>query len=126
METELRILGPLEVIDGGAPVALGGRKQRALVARLVLDANRTVAVERLVDDLWGDDVPDTAVKMVQIAVSRLRKVLPAGMLVTRPPGYALEVDPDAIDLERFTKLRGEGRAALAAGDAALAAEKGRE
>src|SRR5829696_5639526 len=119
---EFRILGPLEVIDGTAPVALGGRKQRALVARLLLDANRTVAVDRLVDDLWGEDTPDTAAKMVQIAVSRLRKCLPAGVLVTRPPGYALEVDPEAIDLVRFTRLRGEGRAALAAGDAERAAE----
>src|SRR5918997_7113676 len=114
---EFRILGPLEVIDGTTPVALGGRKQRALIARLVLDANRTVAVDRLVDDLWGDDVPDTAVKMVQIAVSRLRKVLPADVLVTRAPGYALVVDPESIDLVRFTRLRGEARAALSAGDA---------
>ena len=123
---ELRILGPLEAIVGDGPVALGGRKQRALIARLALDANRTVAVERLVDDLWGEDVPETAVKMVQIAVSRLRKVLPAGVLVTRPPGYAIELEPEALDLARFTSLRGEARAALAVGDPAVAAERGRQ
>src|SRR5687768_14595606 len=120
---EFRILGPLEAVDGETPVPLGGRKQRALVARLLLDANRTVAVERLVDDLWGEDVPETAVKMVQIAVSRLRKVLPPDVLVTRAPGYALVVEPESIDLVRFTRLRGEARAALADGDPALAVER---
>jgi DNA-binding SARP family transcriptional activator len=120
---EFRILGPLEAVDGTQAIPLGGRKQRALVARLLLDANKTVAVERLVDDLWGDDVPETAVKMVQIAVSRLRKVLPADVLVTRAPGYALVVEPESIDLVRFTRLRGEARAALAAGDAAHAVDR---
>jgi DNA-binding SARP family transcriptional activator len=123
---QIRILGPVDAIDGLRPVALGGRKQRALLARLALDAGRTVAVDRLVDDLWGDDAPETAAKMVQIAVSRLRKVLPEGVLVTRAPGYALEVDPEAIDLTRFTRLRGEARAALASGDPELAARRGRE
>src|SRR5215212_6298344 len=107
---EFRILGPLEAADGTTEIPLGGRKQRALVARLLLDANKTVAVDRLVDDLWGEDTPDTAAKMVQIAVSRLRKVLPDGVLVTRPPGYALEADAEALDLTRFTRLRGEARA----------------
>src|SRR3712207_6670433 len=102
---ELRILGPLEVRDGGAPVALGARKQRALFARLALEPNRTVAVERLIDDLWGDAVPESAVKMVHIYVSQLRKVLPADTLVTRPPGYAVVVDPDSIDSVRFARLR---------------------
>ena len=123
---EFRILGPLEATHGEEPVPLGGRKQRALIARLLLDANRTVAVDRLVDDLWGEDVPETAAKMVQIAVSRLRKVLPEGVLVTRPPGYALEVEPEALDLERFNRLRVEARAALAADDPAAAARLGRE
>src|SRR5215831_1989348 len=98
---EFKLLGPLEVGDGAAPVVVAGRKQRALLARLLLDANRTIAADRLVDDLWGDEVPDSAQKMVQIYVSQLRKVLPDGILRTRPPGYALEVDPAAIDLVRF-------------------------
>ena len=86
---ELRVLGPLEASEGGSPLALGGGKARALLARLALDLGRTVPAQRLVDDLWGDDTPESAAKMVQIAVSRLRKVLPDGILVTRPPGYAL-------------------------------------
>ena len=120
------ILGPLEVHDGDAPVRLGGRRQRALLARLLLDHNRTVSVDRLVDDLWGEDVPDSAVKMIHIYVSQLRKLLPNGPLVTRPPGYAIELEPEAIDVVRFTRLRDEGRAALAAGDPATASVSLRE
>jgi DNA-binding SARP family transcriptional activator/pimeloyl-ACP methyl ester carboxylesterase len=120
---EFKLLGPLEAGDGSRPVVVAGRKQRALLARLLLDANRTIAADRLVDDLWGEDVPDSAQKMVQIYVSQLRKVLPDGILRTRPPGYALEVDPAVIDLVRFEQLRLEGEAAHAAGNAALAAER---
>src|SRR3954469_5218807 len=121
---DLRLLGPLEVVDGNAtPLRLGGRKPRALLARLALDAGRTVSVDQLVDDLWGEEVPDSAVKMVHIHVSALRKALPEGMIRTRSPGYALELPPGALDLERFERLRGEGRTALDAGDAATAAAR---
>jgi DNA-binding SARP family transcriptional activator/DNA-binding GntR family transcriptional regulator len=119
---EFRLLGPLEAVEGEARLTLGSRKARALLARLLLDANRTVSVQRLVDDLWGDDVPESAPKMVQINVSLLRKVLPAGVLRTQAPGYLVEVAPDALDLSRFSRMRLEGRAALEAGDAAAAAE----
>ncbi|HEX6583188.1 MAG TPA: BTAD domain-containing putative transcriptional regulator [Thermoleophilaceae bacterium] len=118
---EFRLLGPLDAVDGDAPLALGSRKPRALLARLLLDANRTVSVDRLVDDLWGEDTPDSAAKMVQIYVSQLRKVLPANVLRTQAPGYLVEVEPEALDLSRFARMRGEGRAALEAGDAAAAA-----
>ena len=120
---EFKLLGPLEVGDGRAPIAIAGRKQRALLARLLLDANRTVAADRLVDDLWGESVPESAQKMVQIYVSQLRKVLPDGLLQTRPPGYAVEVEPASIDLVRFEQLRREGEAAHAAGNAELAARR---
>jgi DNA-binding SARP family transcriptional activator len=123
---ELRVLGPLEATDGAVPLALGGRKPRALLARLALDANRTVAVERLIDDLWGDQVPESAAKMVQIYVSQLRKVLPQDVLITRPPGYAIELEPEAVDLTRFRTLHREGRAALSAGDAGAAATRLRD
>ena len=118
---EVRLLGPLEVAVGATALNLGARRQRALLARLVLDFNRTVAVDRLVDDLWGEDVPETAVKMVHVYVSQLRKVLPDGALLTRSPGYALELEPESLDLTRFDALRDRGRAALAAGAAAAAA-----
>jgi DNA-binding SARP family transcriptional activator/pimeloyl-ACP methyl ester carboxylesterase len=120
---EFKLLGPLEVGDGSTPIPIAGRKQRALLARLLLDANRTVSADRLVDDLWGESVPDSAQKMVQIYVSQLRKVLPEGLLQTRPPGYALQVEPASIDLVRFEQLRREGEAAHAAGNAELAARR---
>ena len=123
---EFRLLGPMEALDRGTPLALGGLKQRALLARLLVTANRTVSVDRLVDDLWGDAVPGTAVKMVQIYVSQLRKVLPAEVLVTRPPGYLVQVDPEAIDVGRFDRLRRTGRAALEAGEPATAASRLRD
>ena len=111
----VRMLGALQVERDGMPVALGGRAQRALLARLLLDANRTVPVSRLVEDLWGENAPASASKMVQIYVSMLRKVLPEGLLVTRSPGYALDLPPEAVDLVGFERLRDEGRAALRAG-----------
>ena len=123
---DFRLLGPMEVVEGEAPVALGGLKQRALLARLLVSPNRTVAVERLVDDLWGEAVPDTAAKMVQIYVSQLRKVLAPGTLVTRLPGYLVETEPEAIDIARFDRLRLTGRAALEAGEATTAALRLRE
>jgi DNA-binding SARP family transcriptional activator/pimeloyl-ACP methyl ester carboxylesterase len=123
---QFALLGPLEANDGAGQIRFGGRKQRALLARLLLDANRTVATERLVDDLWGDEAPESAQKMVQIYVSQLRKVLPGGMLQTRQPGYALAVDLDSIDAVRFERLRREGEAAHAAGNAELAVERFRE
>jgi DNA-binding SARP family transcriptional activator/DNA-binding GntR family transcriptional regulator len=123
---EIRVLGPLEASVGTTPIALAGGKSRALLARLALDANRTIAVQRLVDDLWGEAVPRSAAKMVQIYVSQLRKALPPDVLRTRPPGYVIELGPDALDIARFARLRGDGRAALADGDALTASTLLRE
>src|SRR4051812_8624850 len=123
---DFRLLGPLEAGADAAPLRLGGRKPRALLACLLLDANHTVSVEQLIDELWGERPPDTATKMVQIYVSQLRKVLPDGMLRTRPGGYALQVEADAIDLNRFEALRAGGRAALLRGDPTAAGERLRE
>ena len=119
---QVRLLGPLEIEHAGRPVAIGGRAQRALLTRLLLDVNRTVSIERLVEDLWGETAPASAQKMVQIYVSMLRKALPQGLIVTRPPGYAVELDPEAIDLVRFERLRERGRAALASGSASAAGD----
>ena len=108
-ELSIRLLGPLEVTRAGMPIALGARAQQALLARLLLDANRTVAIHRLIEDLWGEEAPASAMKMVHIHVSKLRKLLPSGMLVTRAPGYAIEIEPSALDVVRFERLRGQGR-----------------
>src|SRR5215212_1271577 len=101
---EYRVLGPLEVDQGDRLLPLGGAKQRALLALLLLNANRVVSRERLIDELWGDEPPETAITSVQVYVSRLRKLLPPETLVTRPPGYLLSADPDSIDLLRFERL----------------------
>ena len=77
---EFRLLGPFEASAAGEPLDLGGRKQRALLARLLLDAGRTVPVDRLIEDVWGDESPATATKLVQVYVSKLRKCLPDGVL----------------------------------------------
>ena len=109
---DFRILGPLEVRDGDREVRLRGGKQKALLALLLVNANRTLAIDRIVDELWGEEVPETAQKMVQIYVSRLRRLLAPGTLHTRPPGYSLRVEPDALDLHRFERLVAEARSSL--------------
>jgi DNA-binding SARP family transcriptional activator len=108
---EYRILGPLEVRGDDGPLALGGAKQRALLALLLLNANRVVARERLIDELWGESPPLTAVTTVQVYVSRLRKLIGADALVTRAPGYVLQVEPEHLDLLCFERLLAEAREA---------------
>jgi DNA-binding SARP family transcriptional activator len=107
---EFRILGSLEVLDDGRPLPLGGRNQRALLALLLLRANEPVSRERLVDQLWGERPPRTATTSLQNAVSQLRKLLGTGLLLTRPTGYMLQIDPDQLDLARFERLVREARA----------------
>jgi DNA-binding SARP family transcriptional activator/pimeloyl-ACP methyl ester carboxylesterase len=119
---EFRLLGPLEVLDGPTPLPIARGKQRALLALLLLNANRTLAREQIVDALWGEAVPGSAQKMVQIHVSQLRKTLPEPRLRTRPAGYLLELRDGELDLERFERALADGRRALAAGDAAEARE----
>ncbi len=113
---EFRVLGPLEVVDGGNPLPLGRGKPRAVLALLLLNANRTVSTDTLVDDLWGDEPPTTAVKALQGYVSRIRKALPEDVLVTRAPGYAIEIEPSALDLTRFEQLVSSGRETLSSGN----------
>jgi DNA-binding SARP family transcriptional activator len=113
---EIRVLGPIEVLQDGRPLALGGAKQRALVADLALHANEVVSAERLIDDLWGEEPPDTAAHMLHVYVSRLRKTLEdhgRAVLETRPPGYVLNLAPqDDLDAERFEAHVRRGRDAL--------------
>jgi DNA-binding SARP family transcriptional activator/class 3 adenylate cyclase len=118
---DFRLLGPVEVVDDGVPVPVAAGKQRALLALLLLNANHTVARDTIIDDLWGEDVPESARKMVQVYVSQLRKALPEPRLGTRGPGYALEVREDELDLDRFERLSAEGRDALSSGRAEEAA-----
>src|SRR5829696_4672695 len=123
---DFRLLGPLEVLRDQVPVPIAAGKQRALLAILLLNANRTVARDRIVDELWGDDAPDSAQKMVQIHVSQVRKALPESRLHTRHPGYVIEVGDDELDLARFERAVADGGRALAQGDPANATERLRE
>ena len=119
---EVRLLGPLELADGGRLIAYGGARQRAVLALLVLHANQVVPSERVLLELWGEDAPPGAANALQAAVSRLRRALPEGRLVTRPPGYLFRAFADEVDLGRFERLLAQGRQALGDGAAAEAAE----
>jgi predicted ATPase/DNA-binding SARP family transcriptional activator len=105
---QFRILGPLEVADGDRLVSLAGA-QRSLLALLLLSANEVVSADRLIDELWGEEVPESGRTALQVRVSQLRKTLGAdgGRIVTRAPGYQLRVDRDELDLYRFERLVGE-------------------
>jgi DNA-binding SARP family transcriptional activator len=130
---DFRILGHLEVSNEGDPVRLGGSKQRALLAMLLLHANEPVPVDTLVDELWSDDPHESAAKNIQVQISRLRRVLegeqrPEGpngtassVVQTRPHSYLIRVEPEQLDLQRFERLVEEGSEGLAAG-APLGAE----
>ena len=136
---DFRILGPLEVHDGSRALLLGGRQQRALLALLLLRANEVVPVEQIIDELWPEAPPPSATKSVHALVSRLRRLLESapvtrngdeggdnGTLLTRAHGYLLRVAAGELDLHRFESLLNEGRAALAAGQADVAARRLRE
>src|SRR5712691_7002001 len=105
---EFRILGPLEVLTDGQAVELGGPKQRALLALLLLEANRVVSSDRLIDALWEDEPPETAQKALQVYVSQLRKLLGKERLQTRAPGYLLQVEEGDLDVQRFRQLVEQG------------------
>jgi predicted ATPase/DNA-binding SARP family transcriptional activator len=115
----IALLGPLEVCAAdGRPVHLGGWRLRALLARLALDAGREVAVDALVDGLWGAAPPAGALNALQSLVSRLRRALPDGPAVELgAAGYRLAAGPDEVDAHRFERLAAQGRAALASGEA---------
>src|SRR5438132_7319911 len=124
---DFRLLGPLEVLADGRPVSLGGPKQRATLAILLLHANHVVSVDRLADDLYAGAPPVTAVTQVQRQISDLRKTLGADAAIeTRPPGYLIHVGDAQLDLHRFQRLAEAGRHALDRGSAESAAELLRE
>ena len=100
-----RILGPLEVLaDDGTQLALGGQKQRALLVLLLLRVNHVVSTDFIVEALWGENPPRTAITSLQNSISALRKLLGPEVLETKPPGYRLVVEPERIDLGRFERL----------------------
>jgi len=128
---DFKLLGPLEVWDGGRPLSVGGTKQRALLAILLLHANEVVSRDLLIDELWGARPPARASHTLETYVSRLRKTLHpdrAGepVIVTRAPGYLLRVEHGQLDLHRFEQLLEEGRRALATHAPERAAAKLRE
>ena len=129
---DFRILGPLEVSDGSRPLALGGEKQQALLAILLLHRNEVVSADRLIDELWAESPPAGARRTLRAYVSKLRRAMGAngawaglpgesehecvdGALLTRAHGYVLQVAPGELDLERFAERAERGRDALAAG-----------
>ena len=129
---DFKILGPLEVLDGERPVALGGARQRALLTLLLLHANEVVSNERLLADLWGDDGHGAkSSKALPVAISRLRRALEpqldsasqSRVLLTRATGYELRIEPGRLDVQRFEAGVANGRRALAAGQPAVAAER---
>jgi len=124
---DYRVLGPFEVRSGGRSVALGSPKQRAFLAILLLHARELVPTDALIEALWGDHPPRTAAHSIQVYVSELRKALQQSVdgprIVTRPPGYMLDADPDAIDARRFERLLEDAAHTLGAGDAGAAADR---
>ena len=122
----IRLLGSLDVESRGVRAELGPPKQRALLALLALSPNEVVSTDRLIFDLWGEHAPRTARHSIQIYVSDLRKALSslagAPAISTRPPGYRLEVSPDAIDVHHFERLVHEARRAAQADDLGVASE----
>ncbi len=107
---EFAILGPLEARTGGEQIAMGGPKQQALLAMLLLEAGRVVSIDRLVEALWADGPPATAVASLQNFVAQLRKALGPEVIETRPPGYVLRLEPEQFDAARVRSLVDEARA----------------
>ena len=123
---EFHVLGPLEAVRKGRALQIGAGKQRTLLAVLLLHANEVVSTDRLIDELWGERAPATASKILQGYVSQLRKAFATETdgdeegepsLLTRAPGYVLQLEPGQLDADRFETLSATGRAALSAGDA---------
>jgi DNA-binding SARP family transcriptional activator len=131
---EFQILGPLEVTRDGSPLSLPGSKQRALLAILVLNANDVVSSDRLIDELYEGHPVDKALAALHVQISALRKVLEPersqrredALVVTRPPGYMLRIEPGQLDLDAFDALVSSGREALAGGDAETASNRFRD
>ena len=127
---QFEILGPLQVLDAGRPLALGRPKQRAVRAFLLLDAGRVVSLDRLVEEVWGRHSPPQALASVQAYGSHLRRLLdpqrapgaPATVIVNQAPGYRIVVGPEDLDAARFEALAQTGHDLLQQDEPARAAE----
>jgi DNA-binding SARP family transcriptional activator len=113
---EFRLLDPLEVVRNRERVALGGDRQRALLALGLLHRREVVSADRLIEELWGESAPPTATKTLQAHVSRLRKALGGGLLETHGHGYRLVAPPESVDVDRFEALVAAAWAAAAEGE----------
>jgi DNA-binding SARP family transcriptional activator/pimeloyl-ACP methyl ester carboxylesterase len=124
---EFGVLGPLEVTAGGRTLGLAGSRTRAVLAVLLVHANQVVSSDRLIEELWPGHPAGKAADSLQVRISELRKALrsagEAERLATRSPGYLLRVTPGELDARQFEKLAAAGNAALAASDAATAAQR---
>ena len=121
---ELRVLGPVQAVRAGRDVPLGGPKQRAVLALLLVDVGRVVPAGQLIEALWQGRPPTGAAKTLRSYVSRLRTALaPEVAVVPRGGGYALAVGPDQVDASRFERLVQAGQGALGLGEAAVAAAR---
>ncbi|MDJ0952615.1 MAG: BTAD domain-containing putative transcriptional regulator [Acidimicrobiia bacterium] len=101
---QIRLLGPVAAYDGDEPLPLGGMRERALLALLALSPGQVISTDRLIDELWGEDLPAKPGNALQALVSRLRRSIGSDAIVTKPPGYLLDIDPDAVDAILFRKL----------------------
>ena len=101
---EFKLLGPMEVISDGTPVAIRAYRQESVLALLLLEANHVVSVDRLVDGVWGDTPPRTAKNQVHITISALRQLVGPALIATRPPGYLIRISPEACDLTLYQRL----------------------
>jgi len=124
---EVRLLGPVQVLRAGREIRVGGPRPRAVLALLVLEAGRVVPAGRLAEEVWRGSPPPGAAKTLRSYVSRLRAVLnPDATLAARGGGYVLSIEPGLVDAVRFERLAGAGQAALAGGEAAVAAARFRQ
>jgi predicted ATPase/DNA-binding SARP family transcriptional activator len=120
---EFRVLGPVEAVRAGRPVPLGGRRQRSLLALLLVEPGQVISSDRLIDELWHGKPPRGAEGTLRVYVSRLRPVLGEHTLVARAPGYVLDIDAELVDASRFERLYLDGRDALARKAAGLATDR---
>jgi adenylate cyclase len=125
-DLDFRLLGPIEIVLAGTEIPLRASKVRQLLSLLVLHRDQVMSVDRLADELWEGNPPESATAALRVHISRLRKLLSTagqeGLLVTRPTGYQLSISDDAVDVVRFERLAAHGRDALASGNSEAAAD----